>query len=54
MNRAALYELLSWDSGCFAFTQEDLPSAVDEIGEPTAMLLMNAALRTDEASALAY
>jgi two-component system OmpR family response regulator len=54
VNRAAIYELLSWDNGCFAFTQEDLPCAVDEIGAPTAQLLMNAALRTDEAAAPAY
>ena len=54
VNRAALYELLSWESGCFAFTQEELPGAVDEIGEPTALLLMAAALRTDEAAASAY
>jgi len=54
VNRAAIFELLSLGSGYFAFTQEDLPSAVDEIGEPTALLLMNAALRTDEAAALAY
>jgi ferric-dicitrate binding protein FerR (iron transport regulator) len=54
VNRAAIYELLSWESGYFAFTQEDLSSAVDEIGESTALLLMNAALRTDEAAALAY
>ncbi len=54
MNRAAIYELLSWEKGRFAFTQEDLPCAVDEIGAPTALLLMNAALRTDEAAALAY
>jgi hypothetical protein len=51
VNRAAIYELLSWESGYFAFTQEDLLSAVDEIGEPTALLLMNAALRSDEAAA---
>ena len=54
MNRAAIYELLSWEGGYFAFTQEDLSSAVDEIGEPTALLLMNAALRTDEAAAPAF
>ncbi len=51
VNRAAIYELLSWESGYFAFTQEELPSAADEIGAPTALLLMNAALRTDEAAA---
>ena len=54
VNRAALYELLSWESGYFAFTQDDLSCAVDEIGEPTALLLMNAALRIDEAAAPAY
>ena len=54
VNRAAIYELLSWENGCFAFTQEELLSAVDEIGESTAMLLMNAALRSDEAAAPAY
>jgi ferric-dicitrate binding protein FerR (iron transport regulator) len=51
VNRAALYELLSWDSGCFAFTQEDLASAVDEIGAPTTLLLVDAARRCDEAAA---
>ena len=54
VNRAALYELLSWERGFFAFTQEDLPCAVDEIGAPTTLLLMNAARRTDEAGAPAY
>jgi len=54
VNREAIYELLSWESGRFAFTQEELPSAVDEIGAPTALLLMDAALRTDEAAAPAY
>jgi two-component system, OmpR family, response regulator len=51
VNRTAIYELLSWDSGRFAFTQEDLPSAVDEIGAPTALLLVDAARRSDEAAA---
>jgi hypothetical protein len=54
VNRAAIYELLSWEGGYFAFTQEELPSAVDQIGEPTALLLMNAAMRSDEAAAAAY
>jgi ferric-dicitrate binding protein FerR (iron transport regulator) len=54
VNRAAIYELLSWESGRFAFTQEDLSDAVDEIGEATARLLMTAALRADEASAAAF
>lgn len=51
VNRAALFELLSWQSGCFAFTQEDLASAVDEIGAPTTLLLLDAASRCDEAAA---
>ena len=54
VNRAAIYELLSWHDGCFAFTQEELSSAVDEIGAPTALLLMDAARRSDEAAAPAY
>jgi hypothetical protein len=54
VNRSAIYELLSWESGVFAFTQENLVDAADEIGAPTALLLMNAALRTDEAAAPAY
>jgi two-component system, OmpR family, response regulator len=54
VNRAAIYELLSWERGHFAFTQEELPSDVDQIGEPTALLLMNAAMRSDEAAAAAY
>ena len=51
VNRQALYELLSWESGSFAFTKDELPSAVDEIGAPTALLLMDAARRSDEAAA---
>lgn len=54
VNRAALYELLSWDTGCFAFTQEDLASAADEIGAPTTLLLVDAARRFDEAAAPAW
>ncbi len=49
VNRAAVYELLSWQRGSFAFTQEELPATVDEIGAPTTLLLMEAALRADEA-----
>jgi hypothetical protein len=51
VNRAAVYELLSWARGRFAFTQEDLSSATDEIGAPTTRLLMEAARRADEAAA---
>jgi len=50
VNRAAIYELLSWDRGRFAFTQEDPASAADEIGAPTTQLLMEAARRADEAA----
>jgi hypothetical protein len=45
---------LSWDSGYFAFTQEDLAADIDEIGAPTTLLLMDAARRSDEAAAPAY
>jgi len=51
VNRAAIYELLSWDSGRFAFTQADTARAVDEINAPTTLLLVEAARRADEASA---
>ena len=54
VNRSAFCDLLSWDSGWFAFTQEDLATAVDEIETPTTLLLMDAARRSDEAAALAY
>ena len=54
VNRAAIYELLSWDGGDFAFVQEELPSATDEIGAPTTLLLMDAARRADEVAAPAY
>jgi two-component system OmpR family response regulator len=51
VNRAAIYELLSWNRGRFAFTQENLASTADEIGAPTTLLLMEAARRADEATA---
>ena len=51
VNRAAIYELLSWDRGRFAFTQTDTAAAVDEINAPTTLLLVEAARRADEASA---
>jgi two-component system, OmpR family, response regulator len=50
VNRTAIYEMLSWDSGWFAFNKEDLASAEDEIEAPTALLLMEAARRSDEAA----
>jgi hypothetical protein len=51
VNRAAIYELLTWDSGRFHFTQADHSSAVDEVGAPTTLLLVEAARRADEAAA---
>jgi two-component system, OmpR family, response regulator len=51
VNKAAIYELLSWNRGRFAFTQEHPSSAADEIGAPTTQLLMEAARRADEAAA---
>lgn len=54
VNRAAIYELLTWDSGRFAFTQEDTTGAVDEMRAPTTLLLVEAARRADEAAAPAY
>ena len=55
VNRAAIYELLTWTSGRFAFTQEDTSRAVDEMNNaPTTLLLVEAARRADEAAAPAY
>ena len=51
VNRAAIYELLTWERGLFAFTQANLAAAVDEIGAPTTLLLVEAARRVDEAAA---
>jgi two-component system OmpR family response regulator len=45
--KPAVYELLGWNEGRFAFTQTDV-SIDDEIGAPTTMLLIEAARRTDE------
>jgi len=53
VNRAAIYELLTWERGLFAFTQANLGAAVDEIGAPTTLLLVEAARRVDEAAASA-
>jgi ferric-dicitrate binding protein FerR (iron transport regulator) len=51
VNRAAIYEQLSWERGKFEFAQADLESAVDEVGAPTTLLLVEAARRADEAAA---
>ncbi len=46
--KPAVYEMLSWAEGRFAFTQADTAALDDEIGAPTMMLLLEAARRTDE------
>jgi hypothetical protein len=46
--KPAVYELLTWEEGRFAFTQTDVGDVEDEIGAPTTMLLIEAARRTDE------
>ena len=53
VNRAAIYELLTWGEGRFAFTQEDTSGCVDEMNAPTTLLLVEAARRADEAGAAA-
>jgi len=54
VNRAAIYEMLAWENGRWAFSQAELASAVDEINAPTTLLLVEAARRADEAAAPAY
>lgn len=49
--KPAVYELLRWNKGRFAFTQIDVDHIADEIGAPTTMLLIEAARRTDELEA---
>ncbi len=46
--KPAVYELLDWQDGRFAFTQLDVGGIDDEIGAPTTMLLIEAARRADE------
>jgi two-component system OmpR family response regulator len=46
--KAAVYELLTWSGGRFAFIQTDASHIEDEIGASTPMLLIEAARRTDE------
>jgi hypothetical protein len=46
--KPAVYELLTWSGGRFAFTQADVSRIEDEIGASTPMLLIEAARRTDE------
>jgi two-component system OmpR family response regulator len=51
--KPAVYELLGWSNGRFAFTQLDVDHIADEIAAPTTMLLIEAARRTDELEATA-
>jgi two-component system, OmpR family, response regulator len=51
--KPAVYEMLGWEHGRFAFMQTDVGAVGDEIGAPTTMLLIEAARRTDELGALA-
>jgi len=46
--KPAVYEMLGWDQGRFAFSQSDVAGVDDEISAPTPMLLIEAARRTDE------
>ena len=46
--KPAVYELLTWSGGRFAFTQTNVSQLEDEIGASTPMLLIEAARRTDE------
>jgi hypothetical protein len=46
--RPAVYELLTWGEGRFAFIQGDAGHLEDEIGAPTTMLIIEAARRIDE------
>jgi two-component system OmpR family response regulator len=49
--KPAVYEMLAWADGRFAFTQTEVSDLDDEIGAPTTMLLIEAARRTDELAA---
>src|SRR4029077_18592194 len=49
--KPAVFELLGWSRGRFAVTQTEPEEIADEVSAPTTLLLMEAARRTDEASA---
>ncbi len=51
--KPAIYDMLAWAEGRFAFMQSDLAQIADEIGATTPMLLIEAARRTDELAASA-
>jgi two-component system OmpR family response regulator len=49
--RPALYDLLAWTEGRFAFRHTDVADVADEIGASTTMILLDAARRADEFAA---
>lgn len=49
--RSALYDLISWTEGRFAFRHTDVADVADEIGASTTMILLDAARRADEHAA---
>lgn len=53
IRKPAVYDMLAWDEGRFAFVQSQVEQIADEIGAPTPMLLIEAARRVDELAASA-
>lgn len=53
IRKAAVYDMLGWAQGRFAFVQSQVDQIGDEIGAPTPMLLIEAARRVDELAASA-
>ena len=51
--KPAVYEMLGWSKGRFAFVQAALDGLAEEIAASTPMLLIEAARRTDELAASA-
>jgi ferric-dicitrate binding protein FerR (iron transport regulator) len=51
IRRSALYDLMSWTEGRFAFRHTDVADVADEIGASTTMILLDAARRADESAA---
>ena len=49
--RPALYDLISWTEGRFAFRHTDVTDVADEIGASTTTILLDAARRADEYAA---
>jgi two-component system OmpR family response regulator len=49
--KPALYDLISWTEGRFAFRHTDVTEVADEIGASTTTILLDAARRADEYAA---